>query len=230
MPNKQSALGYWIPLAVTVTVATVSLVAWVYSERHIDDNTSDTEDSGSSENEDSGYDGGTVDDYPVPEGYEAQARSTDADYGEDPGMFARFQGALRRTPSPQQLFDGASRHIAAGMAAAGAAVGGALSSIREERGDFEDHSRWTEEIAQREGAANASGYPYAGGRRRRDVAVVVSSVGDGYDPQVSKHSVSIEAVRCMKLTCTVNPRAASGFRRTRECAHFCLNLCPRSPA
>lgn len=67
---------------------------------------------------------------------------------------SRVQGVVRRTPSPQQFFDSAGQRIAAGMAAAGAAVGGALGSIREEDGNgkrkeveegFSDHERWSEE-------------------------------------------------------------------------------------
>ncbi|KAI9653563.1 MAG: hypothetical protein M1831_005945 [Alyxoria varia] len=54
---------------------------------------------------------------------------------------------VRRTPSPQQLFDGASKRFNAGMAA----VGKSLSSITEERSDaFSDHERWSEEAESRE--------------------------------------------------------------------------------
>ena len=63
-----------------------------------------------------------------------------------------MSGALRRTPSPQQIFDGARRNVVAGVSAAGAAVGGALSSIREDdRAGFEDHSRWSEEADSQNG-------------------------------------------------------------------------------
>ncbi|KAG9671676.1 hypothetical protein KCU99_g2971, partial [Aureobasidium melanogenum] len=33
----RSALGYWLPLVVTVTIATAGLAAWIWSERHQDD-------------------------------------------------------------------------------------------------------------------------------------------------------------------------------------------------
>ena len=138
----RSTLSYWVPLAVTVTVATVGLVAWIWKER--------------SENEELEYDrkesGG-----PPPPGYgdagpaqQPHLRGPEGQPGEDASVLARMSGALRRTPSPQQLFDGASRRVAAGVAAAGAVVGGALSSIREEdKRDFEDHSRWSEETHAR---------------------------------------------------------------------------------
>ncbi|KAL9103866.1 MAG: hypothetical protein Q9163_001144 [Psora crenata] len=71
---------------------------------------------------------------------------------EEDGIFSRMSEALRRTSSPQQIIDVASRRVAAGVAAAGAAVGGALASIREEdRKDYEDHSRWSEEAGSQDG-------------------------------------------------------------------------------
>ena len=63
---------------------------------------------------------------------------------------SRVHGVLRRTPSPQQLFDTMSKKTVAGVAAAGAAAGAALASIREEdKDDFGDHNRWSEEAALR---------------------------------------------------------------------------------
>ena len=114
---------------------------------------------------------------------------------EDASVLGRVSGALRRTPSPQQLFDGASRRVAAGVAAAGAAVGGALSSIREEdRGHYEDHTRWSEEAAARASVSRTQSGHYEGARqlgsttqpqlsfapkragdRRKAVAIVVSA-------------------------------------------------------
>jgi uncharacterized protein YdaU (DUF1376 family) len=59
---------------------------------------------------------------------------------------SRVQGVIRRTPSPQQVFDTVSKKTAAGWAAAGAA----LASIREEdKDDYGDHTRWSEEAAIR---------------------------------------------------------------------------------
>lgn len=194
--SRRSTLGYWVPLAITVTAATIGLAAWIWSERRDDgDDDYDGEDRrrdnhppdalgyaglGSRESED--------------------VSGADAVRGDDASMMARMSGALRRTPSPQQLFDGASRKVAAGVAAAGAVVGGALSSIREEdKTDYEDHSRWSEEaesrndgIITRQGAvpksidpgttaAGASSRQHTavpqrpGGLKRKTVAIVVTS-------------------------------------------------------
>ena len=114
---------------------------------------------------------------------------------EDESIVARMSGALRRTPSPQQILDGASRRVAAGVAAAGAAVGGALSSISEEdKRNYEDHSRWSEEAdSQNGGPASRRGpelrdvegsttsqqtvqpVPAKPGSKRKSVAIVVSA-------------------------------------------------------
>lgn len=149
--SRRSALGYWLPLAFTVTAATVGIVAWIWSERN-DDESDDYYRRGD-DRPPSG---------PPPEfsgsgpGQPTYTRRDGSQNLEDEGMVARMSGALRRTPSPQQLFDGASRRVAAGVAAAGAAVGGALSSIREEdKRDFEDHSRWSEEAEFRAGGVEA---------------------------------------------------------------------------
>ncbi|KAJ5743206.1 hypothetical protein N7533_010308 [Penicillium manginii] len=157
--GRRTAMGYWIPLALTVGVATLSVAAWIWSERDEDDDEEgdrrphDGQGQGPYPQPPPGHIGG---DFPPPsyasEGY---ARSAGVDGGPgdtpyDPTFMGRMQGALRRTPSPQQIFDGASRKVAAGVTAAGAFVGNALTSIREEnRGDFEDHSRWSEEAQSR---------------------------------------------------------------------------------
>lgn len=150
--TRRSAFGYWVPLALTVTVATLGLAAWIWSERK--------------DGDDEDYDR-KADDRPPGYGDMGEGRppSNNGDQGhgelpyareaggsrlEDDGLVARMSGAIRRTPSPQQLFDGASRRVVAGVTAASAVVGGALSSIREEdKGDFEDHSRWSEEAETR---------------------------------------------------------------------------------
>ena len=196
--TRRSTFGYWVPLALTVTAATIGLAAWIWSERR----------DGDDEDDEYGRDGDHGNNRaPHPPGYggvgfgePADVRGTEpVNYGDD-SMMARMSGALRRTPSPQQLFDGASRKVAAGVAAAGAVVGGALSSIREEdKRDFEDHSRWSEEAESRKNqirgqegpgsraldptpteASTSSRQPIPsqerhGGTRRKAVAIVVSS-------------------------------------------------------
>jgi hypothetical protein len=117
-----------------------------------------------------------------------------------------MQGALRRTPSPQQIFDGASKRVVAGVTAAGAFVGGALTSIREDNkgeGDYEDHSRWSEEAQTR--AHERSQQPavaptMSGGlpsrpaktvnNNKKTVVIVVSSVSSAdSDEFSSEHAV-----------------------------------------
>lgn len=169
----RSVLGYWIPLAVTVTAATVGLAAWIWSERP-DDNDDETDNDDfkerkerrEEERDEYGEEIGRHDKVEPrpPPGYGAEASGDPSFPTRDgsrevqdvsTGMMARMSGAIRRTPSPQQILDEASRRVAAGVAAAGAVVGGALSSIREEsRDDYGDHSRWSEEadmrVAQRD--------------------------------------------------------------------------------
>jgi hypothetical protein len=197
-------MGYWIPLALTVGVATISVAAWIWSERNDDDDEDDQPYEGEGPYPTPGPAGSEI---PPPsyasEGY---ARSTGAeipgDARYDPSFMARMQGALRRTPSPQQIFDGASRRVVAGVTAAGALVGGALTSIREEnRGDFEDHTRWSEEAESRNIESGQQGVaptmsgalptrgPSAGqhsfDKKKRTVVIVLSSLSpadsDGYD-------------------------------------------------
>lgn len=212
--GRRTFMGYWVPLALTVGVATIGVAAWIWSERSEDDDDEDNRDYPRDD-----------DRFPAPgpaggpglprDAYEGgggdYARATGADiHGEHPddaGMMARMQGALRRTPSPQQIFDGASKRVAAGVAAAGAFVGGALTSIREEdRRDFEDHSRWEEEVENRASRSRGSqqqqpdvagpttmsgaipgqvgvGGPAGGEKRRKTVAIVVSSDSSHIDPE-----------------------------------------------
>ncbi len=200
--TRRSTLGYWVPLAITVTAATIGFAAWIWSERQ--DSEDDSDDGGGSYRDRAsqhpqGYDR-------VGSGEPEGPRGSASGSFEDAGMMARMSGALRRTPSPQQLFDGASRKVAAGVAAAGAVVGGALSSIREEdKRDFEDHSRWSEEAESRNNSSEAkegpssrprdttttetgtSSHPTAAapqryaGSRRKTVALVISSESS-HDP------------------------------------------------
>ncbi|KAL2038998.1 hypothetical protein N7G274_008338 [Stereocaulon virgatum] len=214
--TRRTAWGYWIPLAVTVTVATAGLVAWVWSERK-DDEEDDLRPGppppghGNGPTPDTGYG-------PPPQGYNdppldfqdppgfygppgqhPYAPGPDGRGQEDESIVARMSGALRRTPSPQQILDGASRRVVAGVTAAGAVVGGALSSIREEdKTGYEDHSRWSEEAGSHTGTATGQVGPEMrdlessssatirqaadsgakAGTKRKTVAIVVSAETD----------------------------------------------------
>ena len=169
--SSRSTLGYWVPLVLTVTVATAGLVAWVWSERQDDDG--DDYDGQPKPNRpppsQGGYPGPS---YPPRPPTEGSPYAPGENYGVPPGaegsrgaepvdenFMARMSGALRRTPSPQHFIDSAGRMAAA----AGAAIG--LGSIREEDGrgggrgkrttrgereeGFSDHERWSEEAISR---------------------------------------------------------------------------------
>ena len=163
--GQRSTFGYWVPLVMTVTVATVGLAAWVWSERR------DDEDDSSEEEEDppsyrtreqqsmtersaAALSTGNVPPsqstlYTEPVSHEQGQSSASAHVDpsqDDASLVGRMSGALKRTPSPQQSYDWASKKVAAGVAAAGAVVGGALTSIREgSQEGYEDHERWSEE-------------------------------------------------------------------------------------
>ncbi|KAJ5167497.1 uncharacterized protein N7482_006278 [Penicillium canariense] len=184
--GRRTAMGYWIPLALTVGVATLSIAAWIWSERDEDD-------------EDDRPHDGEGGHYPPP---------PPGTVGSDIPLLPT--GALRRTPSPQQLFDGASRKVMAGVTAAGAYVGGALTSIREEnRGDFEDHTRWSEEAqtraSERDGQTAAAptmsgalpirapgaGQHSSDKKRKKTIAIVVSSVSPADSDEFASEHASI---------------------------------------
>lgn len=209
--SNRTALGYWVPLIVTVTAATVGVAAWIWSER-----TSADDDDLYGEYHEQQYappppgpypgpgetppPGGAVQQPPPPppeyvgdyekDGYGGTSSvshgvvrddmplSGDRMAEEQESYLAQWR---RRTPSPQQFFDGASKRVAAGVAA----VGRGLSSITEEEREgsraeevFSDHERWSEEAESLErehvgrdavaaGAGAAAGVGAAGALRGR---------------------------------------------------------------
>ena len=122
---------------------------------------------------------------------------------DDASWYGQVRGAIRRTPSPQQFFDSASKQVGAAAAAAGAALGsiieedknpyyeeGSRRGGREGEGEvFSDHERWSEEAEEktRVGAVEAESGKRADaalrsarddkskGKSRKTVAVVVNS-------------------------------------------------------
>ncbi|KAL3480333.1 hypothetical protein BJX99DRAFT_254637 [Aspergillus californicus] len=229
--GQRTVMGYWAPLALTVGIAAIGVATWIWTERNEDDDDDRDQPRAAGDHQPpaSGPSGVS---FPRGEYEGDYTRETGTDiHGvpqDDASVMARMQGALRRTPSPQQIFDGASKRVAAGVAAAGAFVGGALTSIREEdkRGDFEDHSRWSEEVESRNQQRNQPdtttpaatsvpsirgvvGAPAASGdKRRKTVVIVVSSVSShhGLEDLISDH-VSILS----HLPEHVNPDAAKIF-------------------
>lgn len=189
-----------MPLAVTVSVAAAGIAAWVWSERSDEDEEDDQPGEQSRDDQEEAEDGFPTRGGPGGEGMSADISNDDA------GMMARMHNTLRRTPSPQQIFDGASKRVAAGMAAAGAFVGG-LASIREEnRGDFEDHTRWSEEVQSRDNERSRQvddvptmsgalptprGTAGATSEKKKSVAIVVSSASShGPEDSTFEHAVS----------------------------------------
>lgn len=190
--GQRTVMGYWAPLALTVGIAAIGVATWIWTERNEEDDEDDRDYPRGGDERVTGPSGVSFPRGEFEDGEYAQATGADihGDPNEDASVMARMQGALRRTPSPQQIFDGASKRVAAGVAAAGAFVGGALTSIREEnRGDFEDHSRWSEEVESRNQRRNQpdatlpSQVPTRGvdsglatsEKKRKTVVIVVSS-------------------------------------------------------
>lgn len=142
--SRRSTLGFYVPLILTVTVATAGLAAWVWSARE------SSEDYSSDEDLSYGEDSGREKSHGKAPAGSVQRDNTGLSQGvvreDESTLLGRAQGIIRRTPSPQQVFDTVSKKTVAGLAAAGAAAGAALASIREEdKDDFGDHSRWSEE-------------------------------------------------------------------------------------
>ena len=146
--------------------------------------------------------------------YTAESQSRDAQHHQEEGTFFRqVKGAMRRTPSPQQFFDNASKQVGAAAAAAGSALGRIMEEdrddyYREERRErredkegFSDHERWSEEAEdkKRSGPVDAESEKRAGAARsareekgksksKRTVAIVVSadsSHDSAYDQDAS---------------------------------------------
>jgi hypothetical protein len=179
--HRRSLFGFWVPITVTVTLAAGGLAAWVFRARDDHETTSVSSDdenlSYGAEDTDRNVPGGRPPSYGVSEGVERRE-------GEDSTIVGRVQGIMRRTPSPQQVLDGARKGVVAGVAAVGGMVGGALSSIREDReeGGFEDHERWRREdetnVSSTAVGANREVRSSKGtgtGGKRRTVAVVISA-------------------------------------------------------
>lgn len=239
-----------------MTIAAGGLAAWVWSARSDHDSTDTDEDADLSygeeriERREFNASGGPPGSFPGGEGgesYRSEERSTTTAYGQDQSIGGYVQGAarsisgmVRRTPSPQQLYDTASKRVAAGVAAAGAMVGGALSAIREEGSqDYEDHDRWTEEAQNverrnvtatsaesqqavdthtetynrslRDGPQNGKQYG-----KRRTVAVVVSaeSTLDNVHEDEHKAYATEQAVRRFSSSPSCPRSFLSSFRRS----------------
>jgi len=219
--SRRSTFGFYVPLILTVTVATAGVAAWVWSVREDSGDYSSDEDL--SYGEDSSHEKrrGNA---PVTESRrDNTGLSRGATHEDESTIFGRAQSVIRRTPSPQQLFDTVSKKTAAGLAAAGAAAGAALASIREEDKDeaFGDHDRWAEEDTIRRSveaqsrdsaaavdtqaksfAASVKNGPSTGKRKTVVLVVSAESLMDGENDDLgsyrSENAVSIS--RCNYLS------------------------------
>jgi len=174
--SGRSALGYWIPLALTVTIATAGLIAWVWSERADDDDDDydragdDVSRSGPTKSGQSTHSGQTG----------AEAIGDEHPTGE--GFMARMSGALRGTQSPQQFLDNAGKMVSAAGEAVGLSTVSGRSdkskrSLRAEREEgFSDHERWTEEAITQQTEDQVTTERSRGKARvKRTIAVVLSA-------------------------------------------------------
>lgn len=187
--RSRSVWSHWVPLVVTLTVATAGAAAWAWKQRK--DGEDDAEaglDYGSGDSGDDQTYGSSKDrkgPQPPPSDSQSFGVTPETGEGSNAGWATRMSGALRRTPSPQQLFDSTGKMAAAGMAAAGAAMGKALASIREE-----DQNPWQEEAD----AKHERG-PVAPSKRRRTVALIVSAdtdIGDFEEGDFHEHAVGLQ--------------------------------------
>ncbi|GAB7333953.1 hypothetical protein MBLNU13_g06061t1 [Cladosporium sp. NU13] len=96
---------------------------------------------------------------------EQQQQQQQQRQSDEASWYGQVRGAIRRTPSPQQFFDSASKQMGAAAAAAGAALGsiieedkdkdfyyeeGSTRRGREGEGEvFSDHERWSEEAEEK---------------------------------------------------------------------------------
>lgn len=224
-PNdrRRGVWSHWVPLVVTVTVASAGLVAWALSQRkdeeyagqeheqheHLDYENADYGDNppyGASNRGPRAGPGpgpGPGPDSQARPGYGSQPRHVDETYGTQAeasgsNWGAKVSGALRRTPSPQQFFDSTGKTITAGVAAAGAAIGKTLASIREEDKYPDDSRVWSEEADAKKDRG-----PVSADKRRRTVAVVVSAdspLARFEEDDAHEHAVSDDAFQPLRYS------------------------------
>ncbi|KAL7792766.1 hypothetical protein V8C43DRAFT_282401 [Trichoderma afarasin] len=170
--RRRGVWSHWVPLAITLTVATAGLAAWVWSQRKetVEDHAEaepdlDYENADYGENPAYGAENRRL--APPPEhaqrdSYAAGAEMTEGSRG------TRTASAF--TSQPQHFFDSAGKTVAAGVAAAGAAVGKALASIREEDRPEHETGAWPEEreLKREKGPAPSL-------KKRKTVAIVISA-------------------------------------------------------
>jgi len=207
--------NYWLPVGITIASAAFGLAVWAWNERRF--SSDDEDDDETSSDYDKSYERTERDEVVEEQGYEASAQQQAAYAEQGTGeveetlevrdteetqhseqqnsVFGRVSGAIRRTPSPQQLFGAASKGVASGVAAAGAVVGRGLSALKETDEDFQDHERWGDEAEKQgvEASARGPSVSNTNPKKKRMVCVVVSAAErDGIQGEGSaiEHAVS----------------------------------------
>ncbi|KAH6656885.1 hypothetical protein BKA67DRAFT_655190 [Truncatella angustata] len=179
--RRRGVWSHWVPLAVTLTVATVGVAAWAWSQRQGDEE----EEAPPADLDYENADYGDNPAYGADNREHGYSKAESATYGvtdahleaqQNAGWGTTMSGALRRTPSPQQFFSNAGKAVTAGVGAVGAAMGSALAAIREEdKNAYADHETWSEEAESRKGKDKQPGLSRDPSKRRKTVAVVVSA-------------------------------------------------------
>ncbi|KAK3344365.1 hypothetical protein B0T25DRAFT_573313 [Lasiosphaeria hispida] len=181
--RRRGVWSHWVPLVLTVAVASAGVAAWVWSQRK--DGEHEDTDAEAAAYQDLDYDNADYGDNPAYGTSRGGGAAGAADGARDggagesreqlsTGWGAQMTGALRRTPSPQQMLDSAKKTVAAGVTAAGAAVGTALAAIREEdKIAYADHETWSEEADAKKERSTAPTKDAS--KRRKKIAIVVSA-------------------------------------------------------
>ncbi|KAH0268609.1 hypothetical protein KCU91_g9286, partial [Aureobasidium melanogenum] len=168
----RSALGYWLPLVVTVTIATAGLAAWIWSERQQDDD--DDDNDRHDDTEDDTYD------HPLEYPDDVPQSRDDAPDAPDQGFLARMTG---RTPSPQQLFDNAGQRIRSAVG-----ISGPSTVERQHEGPdpaFSDNEHWNEE-AETKRSLRPAPSSHQTNKPKRTVALVLN--GEDQDDESTYHT------------------------------------------
>jgi hypothetical protein len=195
----RSTLGYWVPLVVTLTIATAGLAAWIWSERQQDDDDDD----------DLNYD------HPVD--YPEQTPDS-GDQDKDSSSF--LTRVSRRAPSPQQFFDNAGQRIRAVVGLSNAPADGPADAA------FSDHERWNEEADIRRSQQRPA--PLHTTSSKRTVALVLSADSDRHhhhDSDTAEYTVCHTIPIYMMPTLTSNNNSPSShIYKTASIQHAQISL------
>ncbi|PHH74728.1 hypothetical protein CDD82_4806 [Ophiocordyceps australis] len=167
--SRQRVWAHWVPLAVTITIATAGIVTWIWSQRRSDedDSSADAEAYLTYDDANHGLQPGSTAQGDYQGSYQAGAPADEVTgIAQGPrdvsdattGWSTLMSNALRHTPSPQQLLASAGSRVAASFAAVGRAL-----SIREE------DNPWSEETDDKKRTLPISV------KARKRIAVVVAA-------------------------------------------------------